>query len=183
MPYNEEYTKNYTSLKKCNKVYTIVSVIYGAVCIPYALSQLYLMLLTANGDVSYLFFQAVFKAVIFVLGYLGCYKKDNRYSFASVGAALLNIICLGYDDRYVQGFLFFLDDLGFMLIVLFSVLCGLVVYTNKKYHYLEQQEGFPYFNERFEKQKSDSIQYKIKDPYQQRLEEIQKNSSDSMDEI
>lgn len=58
-----------------------------------------------------------------------------------------------------------------------------IIFTNKKYKYLEEQPGFPYFNERYEEQKFDSIQTKIKSEYQQNYERRMKTASENMEEL
>ena len=59
------------------------------------------------------------------------------------------------------------------------------VIANKKYNWLEQQDGFPYFNVRYRVQEIDNSQWNIKDPYTQKYEQIKKQdiNNGKMDEI
>lgn len=168
MANHQELLKNLSELKKCEKVYKWVAIIYICICVPTVFASFYFILLGVNGDPIKLFFNALFKIAELAAGYLGCYQKDKRFVFAELFLAVLNLI---------------VSVLGFIFLLISILLSILTLTTNKKYHFLEQQEGFPHFNERFEKQKADSIQFNIKNPYQQRLEEIQKTSSDAMDSV
>lgn len=53
------------------------------------------------------------------------------------------------------------------------------IQVNKKYRWLEQQDGFPYFNVRFKYQEIDSSQWNIKDPYTQSFEKLKKQDNNN----
>ncbi len=52
-----------------------------------------------------------------------------------------------------------------------------------KYHWLEQQRGFPHFSARFEEQKEDKFQRGIMDQFEQNVSRLKRTSSDSMTDI
>ncbi|WP_455529572.1 hypothetical protein [Ruminococcus sp.] len=51
--------------------------------------------------------------------------------------------------------------------------------ANRKYRWLEQQDGFPYFNVRFKDQEIDSSQWNMKDPYTQSFEKLKKQDKNN----
>lgn len=55
--------------------------------------------------------------------------------------------------------------------------------TNRIYHFLEKQVGFPYFNLRYEEQKLDKVQRSIKDDFEQYKERLKKTESREMAEV
>ena len=52
-----------------------------------------------------------------------------------------------------------------------------------KYHWLEDQEGFPQFNARFEEYKEHKREREIMDPYQKQMNEIKRRSTGEMSEL
>lgn len=176
MNYDPEYAKNHLMLKKCRRMCNIIAIAYFISCIPFAFISLYSMILTVDNNVLPFFLDAVFKAATFIFGYLSIYSHKNLYGCYAAGIGILDIIVCGYDN-FLQSFLIMVDDLNVVLLTVYIILSILTFSTNKKFIYLEQQEGFPYFNERFEDQKS----AKNIDVYAERYEKIKKASSGKID--
>lgn len=169
MQYNKTYLDNKKKLKICNYVYNFFSFIYMFICIPCTFIGIYFILITvSNDELSYFFDFFLLKAVFLAFAVYGLYKKNNLYCFLSTSIMILNII---FFQSYVNNILLPLSVLGTALAVL----------SNKQYHILEQEDGFPYFNERVDKQNEDFRGGT--DVYQERYEEIVKNSSNQMDDI
>lgn len=181
MNYNSEYAQNRFMLKKCQKIYNFTAIAYGIICLPMAFCCLYLMILTVSNDVLLLFLAAVFKLATFFAGYNGCYQHENKFAYYAVGIGGFDFCISGLVNDSQQSVMLFINSLNFLFIFVYVVLCALTVYNNKNYAYLEQQEGFPQFSERFEEQKA----MKDRDVYAERYEEIKKASSgkSNMDEL
>lgn len=160
MGLEEEYGKNRTSIKICNICFNAIAIFY-IVVFGYITSQSF-----SSADIAC----TIINALTLCSGYIGVYKHQNVFSIAP---PVLVLICSMFESRI--SYLFFL-----------CVLCTVInIFANKKYRWLEQQDGFPYFNMRFRNQEFDKCQWNIKDPYTVQLEEIKKNNnnSDHMDDI
>ena len=77
--------------------------------------------------------------------------------------------------------------IGFWVFMIYTVgaliLGAFNLKTNLTYHYLEEQPGFPLFNERAEEQRYNKIQRGIKDQFQQEMERRMKTAADSMGDL
>lgn len=182
------FGKHRDMLKKCNKVYNAVSIVYVAGCGLYALAAAYLLLISMNNDILFLLFDGpVSKSALLVCGYLGVYKKNNLFAAAAPCVMLLSLLIPAVfhnNGNYLDMFLgvaiggFSINGIYLTASVIMAVI---TMITNRKYRYLEQQEGFPYFNERFELQKSGGVQYGSS--FQERAEQLKKTQRSDMDEI
>lgn len=173
MLYNESYTKNSAALKRCQIAYNCIFIVYASFCIPWIAASLFGIIITrAHNELYYLFDGIIIKLAILFCGTMGCYKHNSRFALAAPIIHFVDMLIFGdgiFDERAVI-------MLGIIVLTIFTVL------TNKKYHYLEQCDGFPYFNERFEA--SNEIFKTKRDIYAEQLEEIKnKHTSDTMDEI
>ena len=117
-------------------------------------------------------FNLLLVAGILATGFLGAYKKNSIIAAAALILAAINV------PFSISGF-------GIIGLFVTFLLALLTILANQKYNWLKEQEGFPYFNLRFTNQKLDQVQYSIKDPYTQKLEDLKKkdNNSGKMDEI
>ena len=183
MEYNFTFTQNRSALVKCEKIYKWIFIMYASVCAPYILASFILIILTVSGDALWLFADGIiFKLLIFIFGLLGCYKKESLFTWLAPAASALNIAVCGSDSPYFQSFFIMLDDINAIILALSVIAAVITTLTNAKYHYLEQCEGFPYFNERFEE--SENLRNSGRDIYQEKYEEIKnKHKSDKMDDI
>ena len=167
MNLEEEYDKNRLSVRRCKRIYNYIAIFYIVIYGLLTFDSLYLSLLSFSfPELS----GAVLHGCTLAAGYIGVYKQNNF--FAAVAPAL-SILSLPF-------------DLLNKFFVPVCVVCTVLnILANKKYHWLEQQDGFPYFNTRFRDQLIDTSQWNIKDPYTQKYEEIKKkeNNNGQMDEL
>lgn len=173
MKTNYEFAHNKMIMKRCNKAYNIIVTIYAGVCLFYAGVAVFQILLgaTQSAFITFLKFLdgIVFKGALFFCGFMACYKHNTKFTLFAIIIAVINI--------------FIADGLNELIFAMTVILSLATVLYNKEYHYLENQFGFPYFNERFEEQNIDTRQREIKDEYQQNYERYMKTSSSDMSDI
>ncbi len=153
--YNLSYLKNKASLKRCESLYGIVTLFYLIVGFGYIFSNLYIALITPVDTYYYFFNGVVFKLPFLAFGFLGCYLKRNMYAVLATFTIGVNSLIFTTGD----------NELVAVVSVIATILTCL---TNKKYHELEQCEGFPYFNERFTE--VNDARLENKDIYREQLE-------------
>lgn len=166
------YDQNRIALKRCQKIYNFVASVY---ILFYGLSlfgSIYVGLLSLSLFNFGQLFNLLLVAGILATGFLGAYKKNSIIAAAALILAAINV------PFSISGF-------GIIGLFVTFLLALLTILANQKYNWLKEQEGFPYFNLRFTNQKLDQVQYSIKDPYTQKLEDLKKkdNNSGKMDEI
>lgn len=157
--YNQSYLEHKAALKRCESIYGIVILFYLIVGLGYVISHLYLAFLTSlipESETMYYFLNGVvFKIPFLAFGFLGCYLKKNLY-------AVLALFTIGVNALiYTVGGNELISALTIIAMILTCV-------TNRKYHELEQCEGFPYFNERFTE--VNDARLENKDVYKEQLE-------------
>ncbi|MBQ6180689.1 MAG: hypothetical protein IJK31_03250 [Ruminococcus sp.] len=160
----DSMAKNAMLMKKYKKNCNRVGIAYMAGCGMYIFAATYLMILTVAGDVMFLFLDGiVFKGLILFFGYGGVYKLSDKFALAAPAVAFLN---LGLEaatggTNYMDVFLGEITG-GGMAAFVFAVtvlLAAITLKANRDYRYLEQQEGFPQFNERFHEQNNAPKEY------------------------
>lgn len=170
MKSNDEMAHNSRLLKQCNGTYNTVTTIYAVICGFYAGAILFGMFLGLVSSQLLAFLDGVvFKGALFFCGFMACYKHDTKFTLFAMVIALINT--------------FLNDCINSFICIITIILSVVTAAANKKYHYLENQFGFPYFNERFTEQNLDKCQREIKDEYQQNYERLMKNSSSDMTDI
>ncbi|MCM1314563.1 MAG: hypothetical protein NC040_09065 [Muribaculaceae bacterium] len=174
----KNFTENHFALKKCERIYSFIFWAYALSCIPYACAIFIYAVLESLilGNILDLIRNFLLTLAVFVSGLVSVYKKEPKFTWLPVIIAFIAELASGFHDTFS---LF----LGISLVS--SILLTLV---HKKYRWLEQQEGFPYFNEFFEEQKNKSAlnehnEHIDNNPYQQTIIERYKTSSGKMDEI
>ncbi len=180
----DEMQQNAASLRRCRSVYNIVSLIYAAVCLTYAASQLFMMIITVHHDAVFLLFDGViFKILLFVFGYLACYKHQNKFAVFAIITSAMNILISQLGSSYFDRFIGTYIDVNAVIFSVCIAMSALTIIANRKYNYLSQQLGFPYFNQRHEEHELDTTQNKIKSSFQQNYERRQKTNSDNMEDF
>ncbi|MBR2284026.1 MAG: hypothetical protein IJ874_06360 [Ruminococcus sp.] len=172
MGLEEEFAKNRIQIKTCTRVYNSTAVIYGVMCLIPILSVGISTLITFGRGGS-LLDGMIFKALILGCGFYGAYRKNDVFTVAAPIIAVMGAIL--YPSVWNDGL-----AAGSVALAVMGVL------ANRKYRWLEQQYGFPYFNERFEEQNMNAVQRNIKDDYQVQYEELKKKSEQhgsDMDEL
>lgn len=178
------YSKNLTMLKKCQKIYTFIFWVYFVSCVPTALITLIYGTMALANNIGSAFGFAVTMILLlalFATGLLSIYKKETKFTYLPVPVALLLFLLNCFGDMFFLNVLT-LYSMGTIHVVIAIASSAVLTVTNRNYHYLEQQEGFPYFNERFEENKNKLAEYENNNPYQQNLDRY-RNSSGKMDEI
>lgn len=158
----DELSINYCSLGRCKKIYTALCIIYV------------ILFLSCIGDVlSIIVYLAILAAE-----YYGIYKhKDIPAIIGPLAWILWSLMtgAISFGGAFVGiTILMLILDLGSIPLALFS---------NRKYRWLEEQPGFPYFNQRFEEQKIDKVQHDIKPDYVTSYENMRKTETDQMKEL
>ena len=160
--------------------------IYIVGCILYIFAATFLMILTVAGDVWFLFLDGfVFKGLLMYCGYTGVYKRSDFHALTAPLVALVNLPLpafangTNYMDIFLGGVM---EGFGMASIVLtISVILALLTLkANRDYRYLEEQEGFPYFNERVNEQNNAPKEYI---PQFQPLSPEKKGDMDDIPEI
>jgi hypothetical protein len=182
-----EFAHNLTLLNRVNKIRSLLVIFYFSplvVYLPVAIFMGFITNVTAASVDALL--------IVPVVGYCAW---QACYRFRDI-MALLVIMILGanqlllwvispYENKLFHDFKV-LTKCFWIHLILF-IIVGTAAFINLKinmtYHKLEASDGFPHFNERFFDQEMDRHQMGIKDPYQQRLDDRKKNSSDEMSDI
>ena len=184
---SQEFAHNRTLYNKVQKVRSRLIYFYIA---PLAV---YLPAAVFMGVLSYVL-TAALDALIIVpiaayLAWKGCYKYHDFSLIALlmmlIGNQLLLTFLSPYENKLFYDFNIF-GKFSVMHLVMLAIV-GTAAVINLKinitYHKLEASDGFPQFNERFFEQEMDIRQGKIKDPYQQMIDDRRKTASDTMTDI
>ena len=167
MNLDEDYGRKRVSLKKCQKIYNIIALYYIIVFAGIAFTEVYICVL--NGSLTSLI-GAFFSIATLAAGFGGVYIHKNIFAIAAP------VLCMINTPFHFECGIF----------IPLCIICAVAtVLANRKYRWLEDQDGFPYFNVRYRVQEIDKVQWNIKDPYTQNYEEIKKkeNNSGHMDEL
>lgn len=161
---------NRAVLNRCETAYKWIFGIYGIAFLASVVITISACLNSPMGMGTFsllLFDGLICKCAMFVCGLLGVYKKNNRFAIAVPIILLINsVVCISPSNAVIC-----------FISVGAAVLNSIM---NKKYHILENQEGFPYFNESLLEQEQHIQQQKIKDEYTLNYERLKKTSADSM---
>ncbi|MCM1133507.1 MAG: hypothetical protein NC340_08555 [Ruminococcus flavefaciens] len=170
MKSNDEMARNSASVRRCDKAYNFIVTIYALMCAFYAGVTVFQILLgTSASPLISALDGIIFKSALFFCGLMSCYKHDTKFVLSAVAVSGINLLL---KDN--------INSIIFPAVILLSIATASV---NKQYKWLENQFGFPYFNERFEEQNLDRRQREIKDEYQQNYERLLKASSADMNGI
>ncbi len=166
----DEMARNAKLMKQCNRIYNTVVTVYAVICAFYAGVTLFMLFLgQALNPLPPFIDGIILKGALFFCGLMACYKHDTKYTLFAIVIMVISV--------------FISDAINGIIAVVTVILSVVTAYTNRQYHYLENQFGFPYFNERFEEQNLDIRQSNIKDSYRQNYERMMKTSSADMDDV
>ncbi|MDE5619241.1 MAG: hypothetical protein K2I80_01775 [Ruminococcus sp.] len=179
------YFKNRKMLRRCERIYKLIFRGYFISCVPLSLITLIygsMALATVSSDIFRFTTTMILSLALFGTGLLSVYKKEKKFTYLPLLFAIILSLVNSFDDMLFLNVLtmYYIDNIPVFITVISSVL---LTFTHKKYHYLEQQDGFPYFNERFEENKNSLSDYNNNNPYQQTMERYKKASSGEMDDI
>ncbi len=173
MIYNRSYSKNKLDLNRCEKIYNAIGLVSAVLGAASLFGGLYLGLLGADKEqTATFFFSGILSAVHFVFEYLACYCKKTFYAVIATIIIVTTVTIL--PSTIISPF----SGLSVIELVLLTL-------ANKKYHYLEECEGFPEFNERVDVQNEafNSQRYAYAEEYERLKEKRSSRSTDYMDDI
>lgn len=183
------FAKNAETLRKCNKTFNIIPIIYAVICLLFLLVSA-CSLITVNYSAIFTFLDAlIFSPVVFYLGLRGSYHKHDLAALSAPILTLLNSFILKYGaDRKmtfeygspaanVPGFCLYIC---IAIFIISAILAFINIKANNSFRYLEKQVGFPYFNVRYEEQRVNKIRHEIKDPFQTEYESRMRTSTSEM---
>ena len=194
-----QLSRNLCKLKRCNKTYFCIFFTYivlGLLILLYSIISMvglafdYGFFLSLHNDpISSVAFVNILDAFFVAplacfLAYRGSYKQHDLCVLFSLILMVGNFFMLIFIRE--KG-VFFRMPSSFYVLSAYSLICGVAsavnLRTNSVYHWLEQQQGFPQFNARFEQQKEDKFQRDIIDEFELNMIRIQKTSSDTMPDV
>ena len=181
---NNEMTKNRAALNKCSRAYNSISGFYVIGCVSYAGIAMYLTLVTCVVNGTYLFLDGpFFKGAVLAAGFLGTYRKNNILALLAPLIMFINTAAFWNADNLFDIFWGSVIQIKINALFLIAsvILAAATVIANSKYHYLEQQPGFPQFSAIFEQQKTGRPEYGM--TYEERAEELKKTARSEMDEL
>lgn len=179
------YFKNLKMLKRCERIYKLIFLTYFISCIPVTVITLIygsMALATVSNNVFRFTATMILSLALFGMGLLSVYKKEKKFTYLPVPVAILLSAVNSFAEMDFLNILS-LYSLGSTYIFIAVASSVILTFTHKTYHYLEQQDGFPYFNERFEENKNSLSNFNNNNPYQQTMEKYKKSSSGKMDDI
>ncbi|WP_024861749.1 hypothetical protein [Ruminococcus flavefaciens] len=171
MDFEEEYKQKRTQMKKIKKEDTEILIVFAA-NVAMSLWMLVAFVLTFNKAAL---LTAVLGLAASVVGFLSVYRKDSALAIAAGVLLFAEISALFFSDG--------ISLLGILEIGVFGWFAARNFMNIKKYRWLEQQDGFPQFEPKLKEYDTNKAQRDTKDPYARKMEERQKTSSGSMDEL
>ena len=152
--------KHKKEMKRCEAAYAAVSRLLLTTHIPYIIAACFITLialLTQANEMILYFIEGVIKGAVLILSIYGLTEKEAKPSAASVllilcDAAIMPLVVNNITYRYNLISMFVILDYPLAVIVIMAAIVNYIF--GKKYHELEQYEGFPYFNGLAEKMKN-----------------------------
>lgn len=183
----QEFAHNRTVYNRVQKVRSRLIFFYIAPLAVYLPAAIFM------GIISYVVAGAL-DAVIFVplaayFAWKGCYRYHDFSLMLLIGLLVGNQLLLSFLSPYENKLFYDFDIFGkfSMMHLVLLIVCGTAAVINLKinidYHKLEEADGFPQFSERFFEQEMDIRQGKIKDPYQQMIDDRKRTASDTMSDV
>lgn len=171
MDFEEEYKQNRTQLNRIKKEGKIFLIICSVDLIFFLISMFFFI---SSGNLKFLVSLLVFLFAP-VFGYLSIYKKNQVFALLSAVLAFCELLLTCFITRVsVYSFILFGAFIG----------CCIRNFMNvKMLHWLQQQDGFPYFEPRQKMYDMNRTQWDIKDPFTLEKERYEKRSTGHMDDI
>lgn len=171
MDFEEEYKQKRTQMKNVKKTETATFIVF-AVNAVISIWMLFAFFVTLDKLVLLI---SVLGAAASVVGFLSVYRKDSALAIAAGVLLLAEITALFFNDG--------ISLLGIAELAVFGYFAVRNFLNIKKYRWLEQQDGFPQFEPKLKEYDMDRAERNINDPYARKMEERQKSSTSSMDEL
>ena len=167
MELEEEFSRNRAEMKRIKRISDTTFVYYLLFLTVVLFEVFYAIMITP------LFLLAALVVIATsVTGFLGIYKKDNRFIITSI--VLVAMHAIAFELLTGVGLLSFAFTLILNSVFVFCPIK--MLNANKSYHFLEEQFGFPNFEVRQAMYDIEKQQRQIKDPYAIKKEEIEKRS-------
>ena len=199
MSVTQEFSQNSMKLKRCKKIYTVTFFYFVIASIAFLLYGIIgLVSVGADQYLNHVIEKVVITPVTTafaidallvapVTAYLGYRLNLLKHDLSGLLGIMLHtgniILCLVGNAHKM----FDAIKLPFYVTMVYSILCltcfVLMLRTNAVFRWLEDQIGYPYFNERMLEQEFDRKQMEIKSPFQVEMERRMKTASDSMNDI
>lgn len=157
-------------MKKCKKTETWISIAFA---VNIAVAGFYLFL-AISGDLLSIII-AVLGLAGSALGLLSVRKRDSALAIAGGVLIIAEVGTMFFSDGF--------SVLGVVEVAVFTYFAVANFLNIKKYRWLEQQDGFPNFEPRLKECDMDRAQRNIKDPYAQKMEDMDKNNIHEMQEL
>lgn len=193
-----EFMRNYTLLKRVKRINGIAFFTYligGLLIMAYSLVSMvglswdWIAMYTGIPLMSYISFILIIDTFIVApLSFYLTYRVSILHHSLS-GLIVLPLQVANYGLMIWLNIIHFFDriPIAFTIVSLYSLACIFTGAANMwaviRYHWLEDQEGFPQFNPRYEEYKENRREREIMDPYQLRMQQIQKRSSGEMNDL
>lgn len=182
-----EFQKNRDILKSCKRIDLIMCIAYFVMCFTVAAISFLRGFIFGLETLILLFFGVLANIAVFFLGYWGCYRKNIAYSIAAAVVAMVSgIVCTVLDAALGEALILVSTSMvgGFNLgTAMFSgLLIVLNMYNIKRFNYLEEQPGYPYFNDLIERQKEERQQFEVKSEYEKTYERLSNNKVERISE-
>ncbi|HOA00330.1 hypothetical protein [Ruminococcus sp.] len=168
--FEEEYKQNRTAMKKCKKTETWIFIVFA---VNIAVAGFYLFL-AISGDLLSIIVSVLGLAGS-ALGLLSVCKRDSALAIAGGVLVIAEVGVMFFSDG--------ISVLGVVEVAVFTYFAVANFLNIKKYRWLEQQDGFPNFEPRLKEYDMDRAQRNIKDPYAQKMEDMDKNNTHEMQEL
>ena len=198
MSLDHEFSENLIALNKCKRNYSIIWWSYAIMAAADILFGIIGNIAAWGSDTPLLLADTViFVPLICFFGCGGASHKNSTLAIAAAALVVSNAILLRICSFCVTGTIF--GGMGgipikynviergarwYLAMTVITVPVMIMnIKTNRIYHFLEQQIGFPYFNLRYEEQKFNRVQHGIKDEFRQYAEKLKKTESSEMLEI
>ena len=152
------------------KTATWISVVFA---VNIAVAGFYLFL-AISGDLLSIII-AVLGLAGSALGLLSVRKRDSALAIAGGVLVIAEVGVMFFSDG--------ISVLGVVEVAVFTYFAVANFLNIKKYRWLEQQDGFPNFEPRLKEYDMDRAQRNIKDPYAQKMEDMDKNNTHEMQEL
>ena len=193
-----EYARNNSLLKRVKRINGIAFFTYligGLMIMAYSLVSMvglswdWIAMYTGIPLMSYISFILIIDTFIIApLSFYLTYRVSILHHSLS-GLIVLPLQVANYGLMIWLNIIHFFDriPIAFTIVSLYCLACIFTGAANMwaviRYHWLEDQEGFPQFNATFEEYKENKREREIMDPYQRRMQQIQKRSTGEMTEL
>ncbi len=146
-----------------------------------------LVLIILHPEPLWYFIDFLVRAIGIGAGFLSFSRHNSKYCCISIFCYLVAMGITNSQQEYFSEMFSIFFGFGFYIIFSLVSVVSMIfaVFLNQKYHKLEQAEGFPYFNERLEKQKDDMQKFIANDYQAYSVEDFREKCSNNskMDEL